>query len=240
MRIDLRETILKEIKRLANNNDGKPPGKSLFLKETGIRESDWLGIHFARWGDALAEAGFEPNRLEERLSDDFVLRKLAEACRYYHHIVTVPELRMYGKIDVNFPASNTFWSHFGSKNEMVRRLGIWVTEHDEYADIREMLPKENLVDPETRMDPKKPDGSVYLIRWGNNYKIGRSDQIEQRIKQVRINLPEPGVLIHTIRTDDPPGIEAYWHRRFAAKRKNGEWFALSAEDVSAFKRRKFQ
>ena len=58
-----RAHILSEIRRLAVVNDGVPLGRRRFEQETGIRESDWLGRHGARWNDAINEAGFEANEL---------------------------------------------------------------------------------------------------------------------------------------------------------------------------------
>ena len=80
---------------------------------------------------------------------------------------------------------------------------------------------------------------MYLLKSGHFYKIGRSNAVGRRERELAIQLPEKAIVVHSIKTDDPPGIEAYWHRRFEARRKNGEWFDLSPQDVAAFRRRKF-
>jgi len=67
-----KEYILSEIKCTAAANGGKPPGRSRFSQETGIKESDWIGKFWARWGDAVREAGFEPNQLQTAYGDDIL------------------------------------------------------------------------------------------------------------------------------------------------------------------------
>jgi hypothetical protein len=81
-------------------------------------------------------------------------------------------------------------------------------------------------------------GFVYMQRHGNRseYKIGKTNDLARREGELKTQLPEQLEPIHYIETDDSSGVENYWHRRFADKRKNGEWFDLSREDVSAFKR----
>jgi Meiotically up-regulated gene 113 len=81
-------------------------------------------------------------------------------------------------------------------------------------------------------------GYLYLLQHGRGreYKIGRTRNPLRREGEVALELPNELEPIHYIKTDDPRGIESYWHARFKTKRKRGEWFALTADDVRAFRR----
>lgn len=233
----MREQIILEIRRLAEENGGKAPGVMAFERVTGVREAAWRGIYWARWSDALAEAGYEPNEWQGKHSTEFVFGKFIEACRHYTHVPTNSELQIYARGKESFPHAKSLYGHFGSKDALLRQLRAWVVDKSEFSDVADMLGTETT---QPAISSREQEGLVYLIKSGAYYKIGRSDELERRVKEIRIALPEAAILVHSIRTDDPAGIEGYWHRRFNDKRANGEWFKLTSADVAAFKRRKFQ
>ena len=236
----MRDRILEEIRRLAARNGGQAPGQTFFASETGIAQHIWLGKFWARWGDALVEAGFEPNQWQGRLDSEQVLNGIIAACRHYGRVPTGDEIEMFRNSEPSIPSSAAIKRHFNGRSGLISALAGRAAQNGEYADIAAMLPKELPAVEQAASPSKHKEGFVYLIQSGDNYKVGRSDDLERRVKEIRIALPDKATLVHSIRTDDPSGIEAYWHRRFAEKRANGEWFKLHVTDVSAFKKRKFQ
>ena len=81
-------------------------------------------------------------------------------------------------------------------------------------------------------------GHVYLLRHGQDYKVGRSNDVARRRREVALLLPQDLEEVHRIDTDDPEGIERYWHERFKARHVRGEWFRLTADGLSCAATRK--
>ena len=235
----MRDQILAEIKRIADANGGQPPGRDIFENETGIKPHEWRGKYWARWGDAVTEAGFSANELKQKLDLPLAFAAMAMAVRQFKREPTVAEFELCRQRDKDFPAYKSVVGHFESKAQMTGALRAWAETTEGYGDIVALLPA-TVEQSKTVSSSAPKEGYVYLIKSGAYYKIGRGDELEKRVKQIRVALPDASTLEHSIKTDDPAGIEAYWHRRFDDKRANGEWFKLSLQDVAAFKRRKYQ
>ncbi|NQV16824.1 GIY-YIG nuclease family protein [bacterium] len=237
-----KEQIISEIKRTAQANRGKPRGKQTFENETGVKTSDWYGKYWVRWSDALIEACFQPNKYNVAFEDDFVCTKYASLIRELNRIPVTGELRIKAKNDKSFP-SHTVFSRYGSKDNLVERVKLFCEESKEWEDVLEMCarytPKKRTDSEDSDNSTRALDGFVYLMKSGRYYKIGMTKDIHRRSREISIELPEGSDTVHVIRTDDPSGIEAYWHNRFASKRAKGEWFELSPKEVKAFRRRKF-
>jgi hypothetical protein len=237
-----KQHILAEIRRTAEGNGGVPLGRERFFQETGIKESDWSGVYWARWSDSIEEAGFAANRLQGAYDEDLLLERYAALVRELGKVPVNPELRLKRRTDPTFPSHNTF-ARFGDKQRLLTRVIEFCRSRSNLGDVVQIclaqIQEPNL---DSRKHYKLADdefGFVYLIQSGRFYKIGRTNALGRREYELSIQLPEKAVTLHSIRTDDPIGIEAYWHKRFESRRKNGEWFELTREDVAAFKRRKF-
>lgn len=236
-----KQHILEEIRRTAAENDGTPLGWRKFRSETGIRETDWLGRHWPRWSEALREAGFSPNQLTSAYEEAELLERYISVIRKLGRLPATADLRMETRTDRTFPSDKTF-SRLGSKAEIVSKILAYCDSREGFDDVIALCvtyqPRARASD--TYAPPAATEiGSVYLIKSGRFYKIGRTNAAGRREREIALQLPERTKTVHVIRTDDPIGIEAYWHRRFEAKHKNGEWYDLDPADVAAFKRRKF-
>jgi len=236
--------IIDEIKRTAKENNGISLGKQKFARVTGIKFSDWHGIYWTKWGDAVREAGFKPNKFNVAYDVNVLIENVISLIREIKKFPTSGEIKLKSHNTKEFPSHNVF-RRLGKKPEMAQKILDYCKDNPEYQDIIEIC-KGVIASSEKEerefgfsKEAEHQFGYVYLMKSGRYYKIGRSDYVEKRNYEIGIKLPEELKIVHKIKTDDPSGIEVYWHKRFDNKRKGGEWFDLSSSDVKAFRRRTF-
>jgi hypothetical protein len=238
-----KEHIVREIRRLAEANGGVAPSRRAFEAASGIGPREWTGHYWARWSDAVREAGYEPHAFQGRVhEDDTLIRFLADVTRDLGRFPTAPDLRIWRKgHGAEVPNDKVFSSRLGRKAEQLKKVHQFARSHPDYADVAAIC-EASTVRPQRAASTAGATvvtGVVYLIRMGEFHKIGKSNDPGRRLYELGIRLPEKHDVIHVIETDDPSGIEAYWHRRFASQRANGEWFRLAPGDVAAFRRRSY-
>lgn len=234
--------IISEILRTAEANGGSPLGRERFEQATGIKESTWSGKFWTRWNDAVQEAGLSPNAMNQPHSVDNLLRPLAKLALELGHLPTQPEMNLKRRNDPTFPSPDSIRRRLGRKTELSARLLEFSISDLEFEAVGVYcLPhiEQEANGTQSSLASDLVPGHVYLLRHGNEYKIGRSTDPTRRYKEIRVQMPLDTEEVHLIETDDTVGIEGYWHKRFSDRRLNGEWFKLSVQDVSAFKRRKF-
>lgn len=236
-----KDEILSAIRRITKENDGQPPGRATFGRLTGIKAGDWSGKYWAKWSQALVEAGFAPNELNSSFPKEHLLGKYAALVSELKRIPSRDELKLRRRTDPSFPSHNTF-TRFGSRKHLLGELRAFCSGNEQFQHLIPIIEKEPHALPSEKPELQETQAGetsyVYLMQFGKEYKIGNANSVERRFRELKTQMPYEGKIIHTIETGDPEGIEAYWHQYFADRRLKGEWFALTAADIKYFKRRK--
>ena len=234
----------------AEGNGGKPPGESQFFRQCGLTRRDLWAAGYDTYGAACEAAGLRANTFSvPRMSDDDLFRPLAALARAMGKFPPTGAFNVARKRDTNFPGLAAFKRRERQGPELSLREALlaWCRKTNEFSDVSELLGLTTTSSPKQQRTATRQvvNGHVYLMRYGSGgavYKIGLTDNVSRRHAQLNMMAPQDVRIVHTIPTDDPQGIERYWHERFEPKRLEGkkELFRLTPDDVAAFRSRKYQ
>lgn len=230
-----RVSIIAAYNDLVKDKGGKAIGAGPFSRETGISEYYWRGGYWRTWSAFQADAGHTPNIPTQKIPDQTLLHCFAELALERQSIPTQADLRLKRREDSSFPNRQAF-SRWGDQNALLAKVAEYCEAKEQFAPVLKLLKHGASSSRDHRLKSFFIKGFVYLLRSGKHYKIGRTNAAGRRLRELAIQLPQKPDTVHVIETDDPVGVEAYWHKRFSEKRGEGEWFDLSPEDIRAFKR----
>jgi Meiotically up-regulated gene 113 len=237
----VKNEIISLICKLANEAGGVPPGQRKFATETGIKDHVWRGKIWVKWTDALAEAGFDSLKWIEKFDDEFLLTKLGDLAVRLGHFPSQSELRYESANNSNFPSTTAFKKRWGM-SQIAEELARYAAKFENATvsrlatDYLQAKPVKEVLKAEFTNAAAK--GHVYLQKVDKRFRIGKTNSLVGRYRQVQLETPHKVEYVHTILTDDPDGVEKYWHKRFEPLRLqiSGDWFVLKPTDIAAFKR----
>ena len=241
----MKNDVIRTIQRLAKENGGAPPGERAFVRATGLTSKALNRAGFSTYGEAREAAGFSRGQLTQSYSDDQVFDPLARLTRSKGRFPTQGEVNVAHHADPAAIPSQRAFRRVSQRGSLLEQLRDWCSAHADFADVVALLAavpvKRRAIAPH---GSRVVNGFVYLMRYGaggKDYKIGFTENVDRRRTQIDMMSPTDVRTVHVIETDDPRGIEKYWQMRFADKQVGTkEVYRLSAEDIAAFKRRRYQ
>jgi len=177
-----KQEFVAEIRRIAAKNDGRPPGIRTFSNETGLSRSSWDGVYWSKWSDALREAGFAPNQRTPKFEDDAIFEMLVTVCRHCGRRPSVSDMRLFRRtVNPEFPLE-TIRGRIGV-DKLWAAFRSWLNKNpNNFADVVVFFGERTSENSGSELGVTTADGYVYLLKSGDHYKIGRSDEIERRVK----------------------------------------------------------
>lgn len=122
-----RTEILEEINRFVAK-EARSPGEREFVAATRIKQSAWKGKFWARWTDAVREAGHEPNSMTQKIPDADLLSQLARFIIELGHFPVRDEINMRARQAEGFPVWQTVKKRYGGMPETAAALFEFANE----------------------------------------------------------------------------------------------------------------
>jgi len=152
--------IIDEIIRTAKANNGIPLGKKGFERETGIKYSDWYGIDWTKRGDAVREAGYEPNKMQTAYDQNVLIEQVISLIREKRKFPTSGEIRLKAHNTGGFAFHSAFTRRLGKKSATAQKILNYCKERSGYEDVIEICKnishfseKEREAEPEKELRP---------------------------------------------------------------------------------------
>jgi hypothetical protein len=239
-----RQCILEEFRNAAKRNNGRCLSRRAFEHIIPVRRWNkyWRSLR-----ELQIDAGFAPNEMKSALPEEDVLGAWVSIISALKQYPSTLDLRYYLNQHNTSVSLDTLTRKFGDQRATVEKILEYCKSNNAPSDVlaiceeklRTLSSKAEGDDSLATNLTEAQTGWVYLIKVSSpdKYKVGSTMNLERRLDEHSRYLADSHYE-HTIKTDDPSGVEAYWHRRFKTRLLKGtkETFCLSPEDVRAFKR----
>lgn len=117
-----KEEILAELRKVVAANSGAIPGERTFMAATRIKQSAWKGKYWARWTDAVREAGYDPNAMTQKIPDEGILEGLAVFIAKLGRFPVRDEINIQARTVPGFPVWQTIRKRYGGMPQTAAAL----------------------------------------------------------------------------------------------------------------------